>query len=78
CDVEGIVVNWVKTVDELPHASGPYRSASVLVYCPDIKCFFTAVYNYEDERWEHFAQGATWVNYAVSHWAHLPEYPENL
>ncbi|WP_299084815.1 DUF551 domain-containing protein [uncultured Paraglaciecola sp.] len=69
-------MEWVPCSERLPEPSGKYRSASVLAYCPSIKCTFTACYNYEHSRWEFFATGATWMPETVSHWRALPTPPE--
>ena len=66
---------WVSVEDRLPETSRGTRSKAVLIYCPVIKCTFTACYNFDEKGWEHFASGANNLNEHVSHWMPLPNPP---
>jgi antirestriction protein len=68
-------MNWIDVSEKLPENEGRARSKAVLVYCPDIKCQFTACYNFEAEKWEYFACASAEIYYLVSHWMDLPDCP---
>ena len=67
---------WIAVTDILPAPgwAGGRRSSSVLIWCPESKCQFTATYDYEDQAWEFFG-GVGYVRDMVSHWRALPAPP---
>lgn len=69
-------MKWISVEDELPDKiEGLPRSRAVLVHCPENICSFTATYDHEGHRWEHFGRFGL-LNYGVTHWMPLPEPPE--
>jgi hypothetical protein len=68
---------WISVDDRFVGRAGRARSKAVLVYCPSNICIFTACFNFEEQKWEHFAPGAYDLREKVTHWMPLPEPPED-
>lgn len=63
-------MEWISVKDRLPDSF-----KSVLIWCPDIKCSFTAIWR--DDEWTFFGgNGRTAVGNPVTHWQPLPPPPE--
>lgn len=62
------VPQWVSVEERLPEAHH-----SVLCYCPQNNCTYTAVWN--GKAWIHFGASIEPVFYPVTHWMTLPEPP---
>jgi hypothetical protein len=63
--------DWISVKERLPQ-----DRYSVLVYCPDNKCAFTAYYDDSVGKWVHFGGLPDEVYRPVSHWMPLPEPPK--
>lgn len=62
---------WVSVEERLPEAHH-----SVLCYCPQNNCTYTAVWN--GKAWIHFGASIEPVFYPVTHWMPLPEAPKEV
>lgn len=69
---------WVSVDERFPEkCDHNHHSSSVLVWCPDVECEFTATYNHEINCWEHFGRGGSGIIWSVvSAWKPLPPPPD--
>ena len=65
------VPKWISAEERLPEAHH-----SVLCYCPQNNCTYTAVWN--GKAWIHFGASIEPVFYPVTHWMPLPEPPKEV
>ncbi len=73
CDLPSVQPksSWISVKDRLPN-----EGIAVLIYCPEIKCKFTAI---RDLGAWHYFGGGCWnvVGWHVSDWMPLPEHEDN-
>jgi hypothetical protein len=71
----GGMSEWIKFSEEIPEQSFTGNSKSVLIYCPDVNCKYTACYNYKRCQWVFFPSKGGDCHRKVSHWMPLPDAP---
>jgi hypothetical protein len=67
---------WIPVSERLPEpCSHSNQSSSVLVWCPENRCEYTATFNHDSQQWNHFGACGYAIYYSVTHWMPLPNPP---
>lgn len=62
---------WVKCSERMPE-----DNKSVIVWCPENKCQFMAIYEHNTAWWLYFVPEHRVITQAVTHWRPRPENPQ--